>query len=275
MEECKIIEAYKAGKSMTAIAKEASTYTTSIRRILIRNNVELRHDGKKKGELYVEDGEKLIEWAKAQGRLVTRTELATVIGKSKLSPSYFEKYPELGKYVKGRINIQLQKYTEQVAEKILSINNTLEPLIEENNSTFAIRVEHYHYATKKKEEATEFYHIDKDATEGVRIIKELKDPNDTHKYSMKACLKELNKRITRDGIQLLYNGQPAVLNQYHFTLFNSYFKIKENEKFCYVYQISAQPQYSYSQQAIDFIYDEIKKAPSTLLDDLKKRCSKK
>ena len=167
------------------------------------------------------------------------------------------------------------KYTEQVAEKILSINNTLEPLIEENNSTFAIRVEHYHYATKKKEEATEFYHIDKDATEGVRIIKELKDPNDTHKYSMKACLKELNKRITRDGIQLLYNGQPAVLNQYHFTLFNSYFKIKENEKFCYVYQISAQPQYSYSQQAIDFIYDEIKKAPSTLLDDLKKRCSKK
>ena len=115
MEECKIIEAYKAGKSMTAIAKEASTYTTSIRRILIRNNVELRHDGKKKGELYVEDGEKLIEWAKAQGRLVTRTELATVIGKSKLSPSYFEKYPELGKYVKGRINIQLQKYTEQVA----------------------------------------------------------------------------------------------------------------------------------------------------------------
>ncbi len=167
------------------------------------------------------------------------------------------------------------KYTEQVAEKILSINNTLEPLIEENNSTFAIRVEHYHYATKKKEEATEFYHIDKDATEGVRIIKELKDPNDTHKYSMKACLKELNKRIKRDGIQLLYNGQQVELNQYHFTLFNSYFKIKENEKFCYVYQISAQPQYSYSQQAIDFIYDEIKKAPSTLLDDLKKKCSKK
>ncbi|SFL28931.1 Protein of unknown function [Lachnospiraceae bacterium KH1T2] len=167
------------------------------------------------------------------------------------------------------------KYTEQVAEKIISINNTIEPMIEENNSTFAIRVEHYHYATKKKEEATEFYHIDKDATEGVRIIKELKDPNDTHKYSMKACLKELNKRIARDGIQLLYNGETVELNQYHFKLFNSYFKIKENEKFCYVYQISAQPQYSYSQQAIDFIYDEIKKAPSTLLDDLKKRCSKK
>ena len=33
--------------------------------------------------------------------------------------------------------------------------------------------------------------------------------------------------------------------------------------------------WSYSQQAIDFIYDEIKKSPRTLLDDLKKKCAKK
>ncbi|WP_334304398.1 hypothetical protein [Agathobacter rectalis] len=32
---------------------------------------------------------------------------------------------------------------------------------------------------------------------------------------------------------------------------------------------------SYSQQAIDFIYDELRKAPNTLLDDLKERCAKK
>ena len=56
---------------------------------------------------------------------------------------------------------------------------------------------------------------------------------------------------------------------------NDYFKIKENEKFCFVYQVSTQPQYSYSQQAIDFIYDELRKAPNTLLDDLKERCAKK
>lgn len=39
--------------------------------------------------------------------------------------------------------------------------------------------------------------------------------------------------------------------------------------------ISLQPQYSYSQQAIDFIFDEIKKAPSTILDDLKEKNAKK
>ena len=99
--------------------------------------------------------------------------------------------------------------------------------------------------------------------------------NDTHKYSMKTCLKEINKRIARDGIVLMYNGKQVELNQYHFKLFNTYFKIKEKEKFCYVYQISTKPQYSYSQQTIDFICDEIKKAPGTLLDDLKEKSAKK
>lgn len=167
------------------------------------------------------------------------------------------------------------KYAEQVAEKIISIQQNLDPLIEENNSSFAIKVEHYHYSTKKRSEATEIYYIDKDATNPARIIKELKDPNDTHKYSLKACLEEINKRIIRDNIILIYNGNQVKLNNYHFRLLNEYFRIKENERFCYVYQVSTQPQYSYSQQMIDFVYDEIKKAPGTLLDDLKKKCTKK
>ena len=67
------------------------------------------------------------------------------------------------------------KYEEQVAEKLISIQHTLEPMIEENNSTFAIRVEHYYYNTKDRNQATEFYHIEKEAVEGVRIIKEIKN----------------------------------------------------------------------------------------------------
>lgn len=45
------------------------------------------------------------------------------------------------------------KYEKQVAERLLATNDALQPLLEENNSAFAIRVEHYHYATKKREEA--------------------------------------------------------------------------------------------------------------------------
>ena len=145
------------------------------------------------------------------------------------------------------------KYEKQVAERLISMNDSLQPLLEENNSAFAIKVEHYHYATKKRAEATEFYHI----------------------YNAKACIKEINKRLKKDKIPMLYNGKEAELNMYHFQNFTAYFGLKENERMCFTYQISAQPQYSYSQQAIDFIYDEIKKAPSEILDILKQKLAKK
>ena len=167
------------------------------------------------------------------------------------------------------------KYEKQVAEKLFAVNDSLQPLVEENNSAFAIKVEHYHYATKKREEATELYHIEKEAAQGVRVIKELKNPNETHKYSAKACIREINKKLSKDEIVLLYNGQETTFNMYHFNLFTSYFGIKENERMCFTYQVSTQPQYSYSQQAIDFIYEEIKKSPEAILNDLKQKLAKK
>lgn len=118
------------------------------------------------------------------------------------------------------------KYEEQIAEKLVSIQHTLEPMVETNNNAFAIKVEHYHYMTKDKNNATEIYHLEKDAHDGVRIIKELKNPNDTHKYSAKACIKEINKRIQKDHIKLLFNGNEVQFNMYHFNLFTLYFNIK-------------------------------------------------
>lgn len=167
------------------------------------------------------------------------------------------------------------KYEKQVAEHLIAVNDSIQPLMEENNSSFAIKVEHYHYATKKREEATELYYIEKEAKDGVRLIKEIKNPNETHKYNAKACIKEINKRLKKDKIIMMYNGNATELNMYHFTNFTAYFGLKENERMCFTYQISAQPQYSYSQQAIDFIYEEIKKEPSTILDTLKQKISKK
>lgn len=105
-----VIEAYNNGESMNSIAHSFGTYATTIKRILIKNNIELRHDTKNKGELYVKGGETLIEWAKSQGRLVTKSELASVIGRKKLSPSYFVKYPELGQYVETRTQKSLESY---------------------------------------------------------------------------------------------------------------------------------------------------------------------
>ena len=117
-----IIDAYNDGQSLNSIARAFGTYATTVRRVLEKNGVKLRHDTFKKGTIMVQDGEKLIEWAKAQGRLVTKSELAKVLGRKRLSPSYFVKYPELGKYVVSREQKDIQKYAKRLYQW-LSENN--------------------------------------------------------------------------------------------------------------------------------------------------------
>ena len=109
-----IIDAYKNGQSLNAIARAFGTYATTVKRVLEKNGVELRHDAVTKGAIIVQNGEKLIEWAKSQGRPVTKSELAKVLGKKRLTPSYFIKYPELGKYVVRREQKDMEKYTEKL-----------------------------------------------------------------------------------------------------------------------------------------------------------------
>lgn len=166
------------------------------------------------------------------------------------------------------------KYTTQIAEKLISTQKQLDPLIDESNSKFAIKIDHYHYNTKNRNEATEIYYIDKSAKDGVRIIHDVKNPNDTHKYNAKACIREINKRISKNKIKLMYKNEEVEFNMFHFQLFLNYFGIKDNEKMCFAYEVSAQPQYSYSQQAIDFIFEEIKKSPTTIIGDLKEKLKK-
>lgn len=155
------------------------------------------------------------------------------------------------------------KYPEEIANKIITKNEELEPMIAENNQAFAIKIEHLHFITKDRNQATSFVHVDKNAEAGVKIIKELKDPNNTHKYTMKNAIKEITRRLQSLGIN--FN-----MNQYVFDLFNKAYGIKENEKYCYVHRQYAQPSYTYSMQAIELIVSEIQKNPDTILEMLKK-----
>ena len=159
------------------------------------------------------------------------------------------------------------KYPDEISAKIIATNNELERLISANNHAFAIRIEHHYLITRDAGRATSFVKIDNSADASVRIIKELKDPNVTHKYSAKACIEEINKRLLKLGIGWTYNT-------YHWDLFVKYFALKENERFCYTHKVYTHPTYSYSIQTIDFIVDEIKKDPDiirTLKEKLKNK----
>lgn len=162
------------------------------------------------------------------------------------------------------------KYPGQVAERLINTSQTLAAEIAENNNSYAIRIEHYHYITKDKSKATEVLRIDSSADAATQIIKEIKDPNETHKYNTKKCIQEVNARLSRKKITLLQNGTPVVFNAYHFSLFCMYYSIKDNPKLCYIYRVNKSPNYGYSIQAIDFIVTEIEKDPSNIIDNLKK-----
>lgn len=46
------------------------------------------------------------------------------------------------------------KYPEEIAQKLIDANAQIEPMIAENNQSFAIKIEHLHYITKDKTKAT-------------------------------------------------------------------------------------------------------------------------
>ena len=159
------------------------------------------------------------------------------------------------------------KYPEEIANKMIGIQTQLEPIIAENNQSFAIKVEHLYYITKNKNEATSTVHIDSKAETGVKIIKELKDPNETHKYTMKTAIKEINRQLQSMGIDFK-------VNQYIFDLFNKVYEIKEQPIYCYIHKQYAQPSYAYSIKTIELIVGEIKKHPTDITERLKEKMKK-
>ncbi len=133
---------------------------------------------------------------------------------------------------------------------------------DENSPHFAINIIQHAYITKKPSEAALSVHIDSKAEDGVKILKELQDPSQTHQYSCSKCVEEIKKHLRRNGIILAFN-------RHHFNLFMKKYEIKNNEKMCYVYKVHANPVYSYSVFAIEFIVNAIIDDPG-ILEKLKK-----
>lgn len=166
----------------------------------------------------------------------------------------------------------IAKYPEEIANKILDMKNKIDELsINNNNTKFAIHIEHYHYITKNKDHATSFVKIDNNADSAIKIVRDLKDPNNTHGLTAKACITKVRERLTKEHIDLQYNGNTVKFTSFHFTNFCKYFGIKKNERFCYVHKQFSTPQYSYSLQAVEFIFDELRKDPENILNNIKNK----
>ncbi|WP_338014384.1 hypothetical protein [Staphylococcus edaphicus] len=102
----------------------------------------------------------------------------------------------------------------------------------------------------------------------MEIVKEHKDPSDTHKYSYTNVIKAVSERLKKKKITIDY---PKGFNQHVLNLIIDFYDIKNEVKYAYKHKIGKQESYTYSQQFIDFIVNEIKKKPKKFVESLKNK----
>ncbi|MFH5747239.1 DUF3644 domain-containing protein [Streptococcus agalactiae] len=160
------------------------------------------------------------------------------------------------------------KYPAEIAEKFIQQANAIDVLVTEYNSDkFAIGIKQNLYITKKKSEADFIVSIANQSPSQVAILKDLKDPSETHKYSYANIISVVNDRLNKKNIKLNYKSG---FNQYVLTLVIDFYSIKSDEKYSYCHKIGKSEHYTYSQKFVDFIISEIEKDPQHFVESLKK-----
>ncbi|MEE6710989.1 DUF3644 domain-containing protein [Pediococcus acidilactici] len=159
------------------------------------------------------------------------------------------------------------KYSPEIAEKLIKQSNEVDVLTKEYDSDkFAINIKQNLYITKKRDKADFEVKINNSSENEVAIVKDYKDPSDTHKYSYKTVITAVNTRLDKKHIKL---GYPQGFNTYVLNLFIDFYNIKQNKKYAYEHVIGNQHTFTYSQQLVDCIIAEIKKAPDKFVESLK------
>lgn len=160
------------------------------------------------------------------------------------------------------------KYPPEIAEKFIQQANEIDVLKKEYHSEkFSINFEQSLYITKKRNDANFTVAIAKESKNPVAIVKDFKDPSNTHQFSYQTIIDVVSNRLKRENIQIDYkNG----FNSYVLNLVMDFYNIKSEPKYAYEHIIGRQSNYTYSQQLVDFIIEEIKKAPDRFVQSLKK-----
>ena len=159
------------------------------------------------------------------------------------------------------------KYPAEIAEKFIQQANEIDILSNEYNSDkFSIGIKQNLFITKKKKEANFTVAICKESENKVAIIKDPKDPSQTHKYSYANVITVVEERLKKQNIKLNYKKS---FNQYVLNLIIDFYKIKDEPKYAYCHKIGNSTHYTYSEQFIEFVLIEIKKDPYNFVESLK------
>lgn len=168
------------------------------------------------------------------------------------------------------------KYPAEIANKLIFTKNDINFTNNlENSDRFAITIKHEMFITKKKSDANVVVSIDKKSDKGITIVQKSKDPADTFTLSFDNLVKDVSNRLHKNKIPFTYITKQKTrikkeFNRYTLNLFLKYFSMKNNPKFAYQHKIGNAVEYTYSQQAAEFIVNQIKQDPHKIIDKIKR-----
>ncbi|WP_367341836.1 DUF3644 domain-containing protein [Limosilactobacillus sp.] len=168
------------------------------------------------------------------------------------------------------------KYPPAIAKKLIFTKNDIDVTRRiENSNKFSITIRHELVITKDSKKANFTVKLAKDAEENVRIVKKLTDPADTYQYSFSNLVNDIDHRLKKNKIPFSYTTKGSdkrkeSFNSYVLNLFIKRFDMKNDKRYAYQHVIGKLKEFSYSQQAAEFVVDQIKQDPSGVVDKIKK-----
>lgn len=170
------------------------------------------------------------------------------------------------------------KYDAQTAKALLRRENNAKNAIgSEANSKVAVRFDTNFRITKKKSEADLEVYVNKEAEDGVAILKETREVSDVYPYTAKHAIEKINGSLKRQHVEFYVNGEhKPVFNKHHFQLFVNGYEMKGNNTFTYDRKTPGEKdsKWVYSHQTVSFIVDRLVDSPKTELDSLKRSLEK-
>ena len=161
------------------------------------------------------------------------------------------------------------KYPPEIAEKFILQANDVDVLSKEYNSDkFAIGVRQNFYITRNRSDSDFTVRLDKQAKGSIAIVKEMKDPSNTHPYSFNSVIIAVSERLSRQKLKLSYEKG---FNSYVLGLIISFYNIKDMEEYTYKHVVGNNETFTYSQQFVEFIIAEIKRNPQTFVESLRNK----
>ncbi|MEX5849381.1 DUF3644 domain-containing protein [Staphylococcus saprophyticus] len=165
------------------------------------------------------------------------------------------------------------KYSQAVAERLITQKNDLAISQEFSNSNdLVIPIQNSIIITKDPAKADLSININKNSSINGTIFKELKDPNDKYRLSFNNVIDAINSQMTAKSLKFNYLDSKGEhkFNSHTLNLLIKFYNMKNDDKYTYHFAGATR----YSQQAVEFIINEIKNDPN-VINNIKKANKKR